>query len=75
MPRIKLLSPVVGSTFSYPKGRVVEWADEEDAKRMVDAGVAEFVLDPEGDSAAKASKKRIERADGRRGNEKATTQD
>lgn len=38
--RIKLLQGIVGDRFAYVKGDEVEWPDDQDAQRLIDAGYA-----------------------------------
>lgn len=50
---LHLHSPIAGPNFSYAIGDIVEWPDEDDARRMIDKGVAQE-LTPE--TAAETSK-------------------
>lgn len=71
--RIKFLTSIAGSNFSHKPGDETDWPNEAEARRFIAAGYAQKV----GPSAVPAATRRgkppkIERADGKAGDERAT---
>ncbi|MFN0133420.1 MAG: hypothetical protein ACKVW3_12945 [Phycisphaerales bacterium] len=62
--RIKFLTSIAGTNFSYKPGDEIDWPDETEAARFVAAGYASSI--------ETAARQAPERADGRRGQERAT---
>ncbi|MBB4007800.1 hypothetical protein [Allorhizobium taibaishanense] len=51
--KIKMLTGVAGTDFVLNKGDVTDRYEIPDARRLIEAGLAELVIDPEGDELAK----------------------
>jgi len=63
--RIRLLESISGSNGAYAAGEEVDWSDDKDAARLIEAGVAEKV--------GPAKKTKVEKATDRKVTETATT--
>ncbi len=62
--KILLLTPISGTNGSFAEGEVTDWADDEDAKRLIEAGFAEKV--------GPAKKTKVEKATSNKSVETAT---
>ncbi|MCM2443480.1 hypothetical protein GOZ78_03250 [Agrobacterium vitis] len=51
--KIKMLTGAVGADFVLNRGEVTDRYEIPEARRLVEAGLAEFVVDPEGDELGK----------------------
>lgn len=75
---LRFNSPIAGKDFSYSPGDVVNWPNEQEAKRMIGRGIADELTDEAGDAAAKAAGRPVRRhqpvetATRDKGKEKAT---
>ena len=71
--RIKFLTSIAGSNFSHKPGDEADWSNKAEAERFVAAGYAQKVGPPVVPLATRPGKRpKIERADGKAGDERAT---
>jgi len=63
--RLRLIQSISGTHGSYSGGEEVDWPDDKDAARLIEAGIAEKV--------GPAKKTKVEKATDRKVTETATT--